>query len=81
MAITKQGTLYAWGKNDNNVLGQDDKLINKTIGTPTPVDAFSDYNVKKLSCGKLHSLIYAKKTKNNKELDTSCLFSLGEPDK
>jgi len=69
--------LYAWGKNDNNLLGQDDAKLNKTFGTPCPVEKFSDYNVKAVSCGRLHSLIYAKKTKNKKELDSSCLFALG----
>jgi alpha-tubulin suppressor-like RCC1 family protein len=81
MAITKEGTIYGWGKNDNNSLGLDDKFNSKVIGTPSPIEAFSDYIVKKISCGKIHSLIYAKKTKNNKELETSCLFCLGTPEK
>ena len=80
MAVTSEGEVYGWGKNDNNILGLDVKLTDKQIGTPTKIELFSKYKVKSVSLGKQHSLIYTKKLLKNKESEGSVLFALGQPD-
>ena len=49
MAISKEGTLYAWGNHDKVNLGLEKKEKKNVYYTPTPVSFFEKYNVKHLS--------------------------------
>lgn len=84
MAITKEGTVYGWGRNQNMILGLGNEETHsspkdKIFYTPTPIEFFEKYNIKAIRCGENHNLVYAKKTKGTKELEQYHLFSLGKP--
>jgi alpha-tubulin suppressor-like RCC1 family protein len=64
-AITTTGELYAWGTNDQLALGLPVET-NHVQNVPKKVECLSEYAVKKVACGDLHNLVYAKVLKNGK---------------
>ena len=62
LAVARDGTVYAWGRNDSCQLGLGDKLVR---ANPTPVAPFGEANVygddrieaKRVCCSQQHSLV------------------------
>jgi alpha-tubulin suppressor-like RCC1 family protein len=64
MALTKQGTVYAWGEATCGQLGFEDltKLLRNQDGriyqpTPRKVKALEKQKIIEISCGEAHSLV------------------------
>jgi len=63
-----------WGSNEYGILGLE--KFNEIFWQPTHNEFFKNYNVNKIACGQLHSIVVASLIKKAK---SSTVFTIGRP--
>ena len=79
LAISKDGSLYVWGTNEDAMLGLEN--MKEILWVPTQNDYFKKFKVTNIACGMSHSLVLVnQKSKSGKPiLNKTQLYALGKP--